>query len=109
MTAARLAGQVNRARASALRSGLAVLVLAVVVGYFPGHLYAKHVDQTKVVELQTEYRQLEVNPWKGEATHRTKEKVRDEIDEIRWNAMLLMMGIWAACSGLLAALAYVLL
>lgn len=108
MSALKMKQKVGEARSRALRGGLVVLVLAVAVGYFPGHLYAKHVDDTKVVELQKEYRQLEVNPWKGEATHRTKEKVRDEIHEIRWNAMLLMIGIWAACSGLLAALAYVL-
>jgi hypothetical protein len=108
MSALKMKQKVGEARARALRGGLIVLVLAVAAGYFPGHLYAKHVDETKVVELQKEYRQLEVNPWKGEATHRTTEKVRDEIREIRWNAMLLMIGIWAACSGLLAALAYVL-
>ena len=108
MSAIKMKQKVGEARSRALRGGLIVLVLAVAVGYFPGHLYAKYVDDTKVVELQKEYRQLEVNPWKGEATHRTKEKVRDEIREVRWNAMLLMMGIWAACSGLLAALAYVL-
>jgi hypothetical protein len=108
MAAVKLRQRVGEARGRALRGGLIVLVLAVSAGWFPGHLYAKHVDETKVVELQKEYRQLEVNPWKGEATKRTKEKVRDEINEVRWNAMLLMIGIWAACSGLLAALAYVL-
>lgn len=108
MAAVKLRQRVGEARAHALRGGLIVLVLAVAAGWFPGHLYAKHVDETKVVELQKEYRQLEVNPWKGEAIKRTKDKVREEINEVRWNAMLLMIGIWAACSGLLAALAYVL-
>jgi hypothetical protein len=108
MSAIKMKQKIGESRARALRGGLIVMVVAVAIGYFPAHLYAKYVDDTKVVELQKEYRQLEVNPWKGEATHRTKEKVRDEIRDIRWNAMLLMMGIWAACSGLLAALAYVL-
>jgi hypothetical protein len=67
------------------------------------------VDGSPVHTLQVEYQELATNPWKGEAAHRTKQQVHEEIANVRWNATLLMMGIWAACAGLLCALAYALL
>jgi hypothetical protein len=94
--------------AGAIVGAIFVTAVAVAAGYFPARLYAQHVDTTKVAQLQKEFVMLATNPWKGEATRRTKEQVRHELDEIRGHSTLLMMGIWAACSGLLAALAYVL-
>jgi hypothetical protein len=105
-TSARMSGA---AIGRALRRGLLVLVVSVAAGYFPAHFYAQRVDDNQVRTLQVEYQDLAVNPWKGEATHRSKEKVREEISARRWNASLLMMGIWAAVAGLLATCAYVLL
>jgi hypothetical protein len=99
----------SRAAVPSLARTFAVLVVALTIGYFPALLYAKHVDDTQVAQRQKEYVMLKVNPWKGEVSHRTQEMVQKEIVEMRGNATLLMMGIWAACAGLLATLAYVLL
>jgi hypothetical protein len=96
-----------RALAGALARGLAVMVVALVVGYLPATFYAGRVDAMQVHALQVEYQDLAVNPWKGESTKRTKEKVRQEIEDRRTSATFVMMGIWAATAALLAAAAFV--
>jgi hypothetical protein len=96
-----------RAWAGALARGFVVMVVALVVGYFPAIFYADRVDAMQVHALQVEYQDLAVNPWKGESTKRTKEKVRQEIEDRRTSATFVMMGIWAATAALLAAAAFV--
>ena len=95
--------------ARAVQRGLAVLVIALAVSYYPAALYADHVDATQIKKLQIEHEDLVVNSWRVELKRRTPEQVTREVDEQRHNAALVMGAIWVAGAALVGALFYVLL